>query len=892
MARYKLQPLGAPKYTTTLLGSDPSDSENYSIQSIIDFITANVDGINQNNTIRFFTTITASGKGIANAVVAFNATSYLSVSDEENIIVSVRRSDVNRSSTKTVQALLYDFYWLKTGKGTYGVNGTNVITTANLFYHGTTEEIYIETINNLPPVIYELSYEEIDVNDVSTFVNNAASFLIDSNADYFFLVREFEIGPGGFPSGTGNVQYYRFIGANGTYGLGLDQTTLADFVELSTNENQTTETTLLSLPEVWDNEITEDMLGHALTVVSNSNEPPGQGARFRPVLTSKDVFRANAVVWYGVTYIPNNTGLQYFVFCNKAIVNQKDYINFASNIITHPDGHGTYDRIDYVVYRMASDFNSATIVLIEGIPLLNPVEPNLDLTREAIIYQKRVLTTQTIDIDVTTDIVYNENSEWTNITQFTGSDLVSEADPFNGTYNFEVPSIGITSQLSLWERGSLTNFVTDNSFKFSIINRDLVSPLRNTLFEFKFINSTTGEYFIKSADSFSLRNYGYLRTSANWQIISVPFSNFTSNSRNNTQYDSFSISIGNSNALGLDWIHVGGGIEVVPPAGIFVKKIIPTYGLSVDETNSEQPIISLDGTPFKSVTTGLPSVNYDEDSYTTGKKGFNEPNPEEDIDLVGSVKYDYTYSNGVIARTAFGGLNINSENGYPASGIKGILLIVYPAPGVDEDTAAMSSQFLQADASGIGSVNLITILGTQTNDALRYASFRSAKSESNDLTYFAGLDTLSPTAITGKATRSWLRNYEKGLGSGFDKEPYFLFKLDNITDGIVQDSYMTPHLFSIGANMFQLRGFGVGNRLTGYTGTDTLDRTGTAATTIGAATYNLQVTADGYIIERALYPDDVITKTTSATSAGANFTITNLMRTVIAADTWVQVFLI
>jgi len=287
--RYKLQPLDTPEGQSTVLGSGPNgESENYSIDSIADFIANNVDGVLQNNTIRQFNTIKATGSGIDAAVVAFNGSLYLSVSDSELINVAVQRSETRQTGTKTNEVFLLDFYWLKSGKGTYGTNGAMIIDSGDLLYRGTNETISIETINNLPPVTYYAYTTDIDASSIAAYVNAFnSSFLIDSNADYFFQLIEV-VSLVTDEGVTGNYKYYRFVGANGTYGSGLDQSVNGDFIELSQNDiDAQTQASLLGLPDVHESTY-EGKDGWVWECYENTDtEPTTRGSKLVQTLSSK-----------------------------------------------------------------------------------------------------------------------------------------------------------------------------------------------------------------------------------------------------------------------------------------------------------------------------------------------------------------------------------------------------------------------------------------------------------------------------------------------------------------------------------------------------------------------------------------------------------------------------
>jgi hypothetical protein len=286
--RYKLQPLDTPEAQSTVLGSGPGgESENYSIAGIADYIANNVNGVLQNNTIRQFNTIKATGSGLAAAVVAFNGSLYLNVSDSELINVKVNRGEIRQEGTKTEQLFYFDYYWLKSGKGTYGLNGAMIIDAGDLLYRGTNEVISIETIDNLSPVVYDAFALDVESDSIASYVNARVSpFLIDANADYFFILIEVLslITDEGV---TGNYKYYRFIGADGNYGFGQDQAVNGDFIELAQNDiDLQTQASLLGLPDVHESTYAGKHGYVWEAYENNETEPATSGSRLVKTLSA------------------------------------------------------------------------------------------------------------------------------------------------------------------------------------------------------------------------------------------------------------------------------------------------------------------------------------------------------------------------------------------------------------------------------------------------------------------------------------------------------------------------------------------------------------------------------------------------------------------------------
>ena len=551
--------------TEKVIGSDSDNTtKNYALSDIAAYVGGLIDvdtPFTSNNTIRTFNTIIATESGKAAAVVAFNATPYLDVSPTEIINVAVQRLETRQTGTKTNEVFLLDYYWLTSGKGTYGTGGTNTIVAGDLLYRGTNEVLSVETISNLPPVVYEVAYEDIDTNTIVNFVNaSATSFLIDANADYFFNVIEIISGIGGIEY-TGKKQYYRFVGANGTYGLGLTQTVNGDFVLLS--QNDTTEPipqTYLGLEDTFDRSY-DGKVGYTPIVTQNPVIRNDYYLELKPALTLADIYRSNTPIDYGVSLSPNG-GLSYDVFCNRAVINQVDYLIPTSDTVTLSNGDVTNPRIDLIILRLNPNLREATIVVLEGTADGLMVEESVDLQYEVVLSRRIVLANETTDPKATSDMIYNENVEWTNTALPTGGALNDVVDPFNGTLSLSLLSAGTTADITTWDKGSTVDFDINKNLVFAI--KEPSSDEVGTEFEFIYTNTANGGEFYFKVTLANLIKYGYVSTDNDWQVINIPHSNFNSSSKSNTQFNTFTISVKNSNALSFDWIQIAGGVTVVP----------------------------------------------------------------------------------------------------------------------------------------------------------------------------------------------------------------------------------------------------------------------------------------------------------------------------------------
>ena len=243
---------------------------------------------------------------------------------------------------------------------------------------------------------------------------------------------------------------------------------------------------------------------------------------------------------------------------------------------------------------------------------------------------------------------------------------------------------------------------------------------------------------------------------------------------------------------------------------------------------------------FKDVATGLPNGSSTTDAYREGLLGLNEPNPEESLDIIGSQKLENTYANGAKLRVALGGENILSELGFPVNGAKGMNIDLTPSTGSDEETDGMKLQFFLSDVIGLGQAyNLLSGLGFSDNAGTTYNRIQSFKQT-------GGNGYVTSMQNTFGALKSHIRNQSLGLAVGRALEALIEFHNENGTES--NDTRITPHLTEIGQLIKLATGYSAGTFKEGYTHTDSLVKTGTAPTTIGALVYPLGVDANGNLM--------------------------------------------
>ena len=560
--------------TEKVIGTDvDGTSLNYEIDDLASYI----DGSdNHNNIVRRVVSITASDSGLDAAVAAINATPSFTVSQTEIITFAVPRRLTVLGDFRTDERYIRDYYWLKgSGKGVYGVGGDITLTTSNLEWRYSDELYSIETVDNLPPVVYEILID--DVTDLPEVVLNGSTiiggYLIDSNADYFFKMIETSNRTIA-PIFTGNIVFYRFVGANGTYGNGFTSSVNADFIEIAANETWNTVNSYKTLNDVVDTSFT-NKIGYSPVVVETSTRE-GLKLQLKPVITFSDLYRANAAVEYSVVKLPG-ANLDYYVSASKYIIAGRDYSTFVSDTITLSDGDGSFSRYDVIVVRVNNALTSTpnvSIEVLEGTPGSTPLEESINLATDAKLSVKIILASATSDPTATSDIVYDDNAEWTNLEIPTGANLDYTTLPYYGTKSLYIPAVGSTEDFASWDKGSLVTFNPDDSLTFALketVSATYSSPVINI----KLINTATGAYYYKSIDKKLLYNYGYQSNQSDiWQLININLSEFQSSSRSATNYNKIEFGFTNTNILRLDWIHIQGGVPTeVPQTDVTFKSL-------------------------------------------------------------------------------------------------------------------------------------------------------------------------------------------------------------------------------------------------------------------------------------------------------------------------------
>lgn len=246
---------------------------------------------------------------------------------------------------------------------------------------------------------------------------------------------------------------------------------------------------------------------------------------------------------------------------------------------------------------------------------------------------------------------------------------------------------------------------------------------------------------------------------------------------------------------------------------------------------------------FKDTATGNANILTTTDVYREGKVGLNEPNPEEQLDILGSFKQQYTYANGEIVRTTFGGENVFTEDGFTPGLLKTWLLDFRADPNI---FTGMRSYTYGGDINAVNPTAGTLSQGSGIADLLNTKYARSniwASSVNSDIEnefiYAIQVRHSDGNEIVNQF-------YNKGVSTGFNQEATGIVR----TTGINETSLLTytPHSL-IWSDLIKLDSYGQGTYVENYTHTDNLVDTGTASTIIGSPTYSLGVDVGGNVME-------------------------------------------
>tara|TARA_R110000772_G_C13307950_1_gene439556 strand:+ start:980 stop:2314 length:1335 start_codon:yes stop_codon:yes gene_type:complete len=273
----------------------------------------------------------------------------------------------------------------------------------------------------------------------------------------------------------------------------------------------------------------------------------------------------------------------------------------------------------------------------------------------------------------------------------------------------------------------------------------------------------------------------------------------------------------------------GDKILTINRSGVVTKSTVDVTGIS-------------SGSTFKVTGTGLPPSASTDDVYREGMVGIGEPVPAELLDVVGTsttggFKVDYTYADGGVTRVQVGE-NILSEIG--VSGRTQGWMLDYFDNSVSM-TEPMRGYIYAGDLTGAGVDNFTAGFGLADLTSTRFSRlvFNPA-AEGNDTNWWGRFQSSN---VAGDFSELVTRTNGVGIGHGLESQ------LDLYVNNVETDNsrlYITPHWFRFNNGNINLGNlWGINTYTEGYLIGDTMAKTGTAETTIGAPAFNVVVDADG-----------------------------------------------
>ena len=327
-----------------------------------------------------------------------------------------------------------------------------------------------------------------------------------------------------------------------------------------------------------------------MVTVDQSTDPNTTKINFERLPTFTDLLGGNAIIKGGIVY--SGTGLTYRAWATSYIIDGR-YLDIpVSANVTQATADATNPRIDvFVVEVTTAEPPVPSIVIVEGTPAANPVKPSIDLSTQVEISFRTVAALATTDTDAITEVVYNENTgetaEWDLTDTPTGANMADTTDPAVGTVAITLPSY--TSDTIEWTKDALYTYVGAEMLSFYMRITTGLTP--KSAMQFKLRDNSTGYYYLFSSKIVNLRDYGYVQSDTDWQLIQIPLSAFSANTRTQTQYDEFEITFSATPIIELDWIVIQG--SVINPSNLPVLEVVAGDGITVDSKDGQKPIVSI-----------------------------------------------------------------------------------------------------------------------------------------------------------------------------------------------------------------------------------------------------------------------------------------------------------
>jgi hypothetical protein len=324
--------------------------------------------------------------------------------------------------------------------------------------------------------------------------------------------------------------------------------------------------------------------GKAVVVYADlGTDPATYSLRFQNFPTYEDIFGGNAIIKGGLTF--RGTGLNYTIWADKYIINGQYFNTPIAGNVTNNDGDATFARFDvYFIEVDTSDPPIPSVGILQGTPSASPVIPTLDLESQVQVSVRLIAASETVDPNISIETIFNEDAdlptEWDNVLTPAGANLASVVDPKVGTVSALFPAYVSASVVS-WQDDVMTTYRPDDLMAFWLKVPGVFVP--QATINIKLINSVSLDYWNLTLNPANFGDYGYDRSIADWQLISVQLSNLVPSSRVETEYDVLQITFERTPILSLDNIVLQTGI----PQGSNTIGIIPDAYIEFDADAKE-----------------------------------------------------------------------------------------------------------------------------------------------------------------------------------------------------------------------------------------------------------------------------------------------------------------
>ena len=243
-------------------------------------------------------------------------------------------------------------------------------------------------------------------------------------------------------------------------------------------------------------------LGNAITALSDG--------LYSPVFIQNGLLWGGIVTWTGTNYIHDVSPASY-VIAGQPGFSLSTQVNLS-------DADATYDRIDLIVADLNGD-----VVVIEGVPAENPVEPSYD-PQTQIPLRFIVVTANTTEPVVPQQWIYRENVEWTTFVSTARIKANSIVTPDVGILCIEATNAVVNDFIRL------TAPVAPTMSLYNVLTFKMKSKAAwlnsSSGIKIQFYNGGTPQGTAVNISNFS---FGFESSNiADYQVVSIPLSFFGS----------------------------------------------------------------------------------------------------------------------------------------------------------------------------------------------------------------------------------------------------------------------------------------------------------------------------------------------------------------------------